>query len=316
MSLIPISDIIERVRSLPVRKIAIQAPEGLKRELPILAEALRAEGYSVIISGDPCYGACDLALDILEYADILIHFGHTPLLDHPQVLVEPILQPEEIPPLDSMLPLLTGKKIGLISTAQHANSLPLLAEELKKHGFMPVISPASPRTPLPGQVLGCTYTAAREAEADCLLYLGTGVFHAIGSGIATKVPVISLDPYTGEAGVVWTDRTLRRRFAVIEKARSADRFGIIVSQKCGQNRMKLAEELLSLHPRAEIVLLREVTADQLQNLGFPCYVNTACPRLALDDQVRFPVPVLSPPEFEILCGRREWDDYEIDEIRS
>ena len=90
MSLIRISDIIERVRSLPVRKIALQAPEGLKRELPLLAEALRAEGYSVIISGDPCYGACDLALDTLEYADILIHFGHTPLLDHPQVLVEPI----------------------------------------------------------------------------------------------------------------------------------------------------------------------------------------------------------------------------------
>lgn len=316
MSLIPITDIIERVRSLSVRKIALQAPEGLKRELPLLAEALRAEGYSVIICGDPCYGACDLALDALEYADILIHLGHTPLMDHPRVLVEPILQPDQIPPLDSVLPLLKGRKIGLISTAQHAKSLPLLAEELKKHGFMPVIAPASPRTPLPGQVLGCTYTAAREAAADCLLYLGTGVFHAIGSGIASRVTVISLDPYTGEAGVVETDRPLRRRFAVIEKARSADRFGIIVSQKCGQNRMKLAEELLLLHPRAEIVLLREVTADQLLNLGFPCYVNTACPRLGLDDQVRFPVPVLSPPEFEILCGMREWDDYEIDEIRS
>ncbi|MCQ1538611.1 diphthamide biosynthesis enzyme Dph2 [Methanocalculus taiwanensis] len=316
MSLIPISDIVERVRSLSIRRIALQAPEGLKRELPVLAEVLREEGFSVIISGDPCYGACDLALDTLDYADILIHFGHTPLMDHPRVLVEPILQPEQIPLLDSVLPLLTGKKIGLISTAQHANSLPLLAEELIKHGFSPVIAPASPRTPLPGQVLGCTYTAARETQADCLLYLGTGVFHAIGSGIATRLPVISLDPYTGEAGVVETDRPLRRRFAVIEKARSADRFGIIVSQKCGQNRMKLAEELLPIHPNAEIVLLREVTADQLLNLGFPCYVNCACPRLGLDDQIRFPVPVLSPPEFEILCGRREWDDYEIDEIRS
>ena len=49
------------------------------------------------------------------------------------------------------------------------------------------------------------------------------------------------------------------------------------------------------------------------DLGFGAYVNTACPRLAYDDQVRFPVPVLTPPEFEILCGARAWDDYAIDE---
>jgi 2-(3-amino-3-carboxypropyl)histidine synthase len=57
-----------------------------------------------------------------------------------------------------------------------------------------------------------------------------------------------------------------------------------------------------------------VSPDELLNLGFACYVNTACPRLAYDDQVRFPAPVLSPQEFEILCGVRTWDEYEIDEI--
>jgi 2-(3-amino-3-carboxypropyl)histidine synthase len=57
----------------------------------------------------------------------------------------------------------------------------------------------------------------------------------------------------------------------------------------------------------------EVSPGELLNLGFDCYVNTACPRLAYDDQIRFPVPVLSPPEFEILCGARSWDDYTIDE---
>ena len=53
---------------------------------------------------------------------------------------------------------------------------------------------------------------------------------------------------------------------------------------------------------------------QLRNLGFDAYVNTACPRLALDDQSRFPVPLLSPAEFEIALGLRKWEDYEIDEI--
>jgi 2-(3-amino-3-carboxypropyl)histidine synthase len=78
--------------------------------------------------------------------------------------------------------------------------------------------------------------------------------------------------------------------------------------------MDLARRLASLSPTAVIVTMREVNPDELLNLGFACYVNTACPRLAYDDQVRFPVPVLSPQEFEILCGVRTWDAYTIDEI--
>jgi 2-(3-amino-3-carboxypropyl)histidine synthase len=78
--------------------------------------------------------------------------------------------------------------------------------------------------------------------------------------------------------------------------------------------MELAQRLVKLSPEAVIVTMREVNADELLNLGFSCYVNTACPRLAYDDQVRFPVPVLSPQEFEILCNVRTWDEYAIDEI--
>jgi 2-(3-amino-3-carboxypropyl)histidine synthase len=78
--------------------------------------------------------------------------------------------------------------------------------------------------------------------------------------------------------------------------------------------MELAWRLASLSPGAVIVTMREVNPDELLNLGFACYVNTACPRLAYDDLVRFPVPVLSPEEFEILCNVRTWDAYEIDEI--
>jgi 2-(3-amino-3-carboxypropyl)histidine synthase len=100
----------------------------------------------------------------------------------------------------------------------------------------------------------------------------------------------------------------------MEKARDARNAGIIVSTKSGQQRMDLARRLESLSPHAVIVTMQEVSPDELLNLGFDCYVNTACPRLAYDDQVRFPVPVLSPQEFEILMGVRTWDDYTIDEI--
>ncbi|HRD26118.1 MAG TPA: diphthamide synthesis protein, partial [Methanoculleus sp.] len=88
---------------------------------------------------------------------------------------------------------------------------------------------------------------------------------------------------------------------------------IILSSRSGQRRLDLARRLVGLSEKAFLVVMREVSPDALLDLGFEAYVNTACPRLAYDDQVRFPVPVLAPPEFEILCGARSLDDYTIDE---
>ena len=87
-----------------------------------------------------------------------------------------------------------------------------------------------------------------------------------------------------------------------------------LASKSGQKRTELAHRLASLHENAVVILIREISEMQLRNLGFDAYVNTACPRLALDDQSRFPVPLLSPAEYEIALGLREWEDYCIDEI--
>jgi 2-(3-amino-3-carboxypropyl)histidine synthase len=162
-------------------------------------------------------------------------------------------------------------------------------------------------------VLGCSFSAARETGCGEILYVGTGLYHPEGIQLATGKRVIALDPFQGTAVQVSADRLKRRRFALLEKARGAERIGIIVSTKSGQQRLALARRLAGLSEKAVLVAMCEVSPGELLNLGFDCYVNTACPRLAYDDQIRFPVPVLSPPEFEILCGARSWDDYTIDE---
>ena len=147
-----------------------------------------------------------------------------------------------------------------------------------------------------------------------ILFVGTGVFHPLGVQLATGAHVVALDPLSGQAVEVDAGKFLRKRHALIEKARSARHIGIIVSTKPGQNRYSLGKRLLSLCDRAYLVFMNEVSPDELLNLGFGAYVNTACPRLAYDDQVRFPAPVLTPGEFEILCGTRRWEDYVVDEM--
>jgi 2-(3-amino-3-carboxypropyl)histidine synthase len=309
-----ISELIQKLKARGAHRVGLQFPEGLKRQTSGYVGALREAGFEVLVNGDPCYGACDLALDTLAYADVLVHIGHAPVDDQPGVIFEPWQVDFDIAVLENALPVLKGPVTGLVTTVQHVHLIPAMEQYLRSKGIDLRVAGGSGRTPHRGQVLGCCFTTAKETRADEILFVGTGLFHPIGIALATGARVIALDPLTGTAQAVSGDALLRRRFAVIEKARGAETVGIIVSSKSGQMRMDLAHRLASLSPSAVIVTMREVNPDELLNLGFGCYVNTACPRLAYDDQVRFPVPVLSPQEFEILCGVRAWDDYAVDEI--
>ncbi len=315
MSKILTSETWEKLRASHAQTVALQFPEGLKRRAPETAAALKEAGYTVIISGDPCYGACDLATDALALADVLIHFGHAPVDDRPNVIYELVAFDFDPKIAEKAIALLEKEKpVGLVTTVQHAHLIDAVAAVLEAHGFTVVVGDGNARTPCRGQVLGCSYASARTAGTSQYLYVGTGVFHAIGVGLATGARVVALDPYTGQAEETDSSRLLRRRFVQIEKAKKAKTVGIILSTKTGQRRESLARHLASLSPVADIICMQEVSPDSLLNLGYDCYVNTACPRLAYDDQVRFPVPVLSPPEYEIVRGIRDWDDYIIDEI--
>ena len=308
------SDLIAALHQRGVHKVALQFPEGLKRKSAGIATELAKAGFEVIVSGDPCYGACDLALDTLSYADVLVHFGHSPVDARDNVIFELCQTGFDVAVLTNALPLLQGKTLGLVTTVQHVHLIPAMEAFLQSKGIDVRVSDGTSRTPHRGQVLGCSFAAAKATRADEILFVGTGDFHPIGIAISTSARVIALDPFTGTAQKVDGERLMRRRFAAMERARGARNFGIIVSSKSGQQRLALAERLLALSKNAVIVMMREVNPDELLNLGFSAYVNTACPRLVYDDQARFPVPVLSPQEFEILCGVRTWDEYAIDEI--
>lgn len=309
-----ISELIPELKKRGARRVALQFPEGLKRKAAGYAAALMEAGFDVLVSGDPCYGACDLALDTLEGADVLVHIGHTPVDTRDRVIFIPYSVDFDVTILQKALPLLKEKSVGLVTTVQHVHLVPAMEEYLRSQGIEARVGEGNGRTPCRGQVLGCSFATARDTGTAEILYVGTGLFHPIGIALSTKKRVVALDPLSGIASEVSGETLLRRRFAIIEKAKAATSTAIILSTKSGQARRELAERLAALSPGTVIVTMKEVSPDELTNLGFGCYVNTACPRLAYDDQVRFPVPVLSPQEFEIVCGQRNWDDYAIDEI--
>jgi 2-(3-amino-3-carboxypropyl)histidine synthase len=308
------SDLIRLLKEKGVSRVALQFPEGLKRQSSGIAMALKNAGFFVVISGDPCYGACDLATDLLGCVDVVVHFGHSPLDSNPRIVYEPFEQDFDLGSLDLAIPYLAGKETGFVTTVQYAHLVPAIEEYFARKNITCRAYHGTERTPNRGQILGCSYEAARKCPGNEILYIGTGAFHPLGVALATGRNVIALDPCSRSIEIVSVERFLRRRFALIEKARDARNFGIILSLKSGQRRQALAERLAGLKKEAVIIAMDEVAPDELLNLGFSAYVNTACPRLAYDDQSRFPVPVLTPGEFEILCGISKFEEYKIDEI--
>lgn len=176
------------------------------------------------------------------------------------------------------------------------------------------------RITYPGQVLGCNFSAARDQICDEYLYIGSGNFHPAGVSLSTGKRVLVADPILNEVREINTEKIIRQRSAVIAKCMDASLFGIVVSDKNGQIRMDTAKRLKELahqHDRqAHILSMDLVTPEQLLNFKVDAFINTACPRIAIDDVGLYPAPMLTPVEFEIVLGERSWDELVLDEIRG
>ncbi len=308
------------VREYEAQTIMLQFPEGLKRYGPRLARQLERDlGVTVLLSGDPCYGACDLAFT--GTADLLFHFGHAAI---PQVhvprahFIEVRSDVDVLPVVRKARSAINGREIGLITTVQHVHTLELIKNELDAQGYSCHIGRGDERVRYPGQILGCNFSAAKTVNVDEFLYIGSGMFHALGVSIATGKRVIVADPFLDQVASPDAEAIIRQRYGLVAKARDAHSFGIIIGTKVGQHRPQLARELISeasVHGYdAFTITVNEVTPWLLYQFPADAYVNTACPRIAIDDISTFRVPMLTPIEFEILLGTRRLDDYAFDEF--
>ena len=146
----------------------VQLPDGLRPAAFTFAEKLKAlTGAEVMLSGDSCYGACDLAIDAARTvnADLIIHYGHSPMAGAPGI---PVLYIEAKVDFDvealveKASPHISAwRRVGLVATVQHVHRLDDVAEALRRTGQEATIGKAAGRVAHDGQVLGCDYTSAQ-----------------------------------------------------------------------------------------------------------------------------------------------------------
>lgn len=315
-----VSEITER----EAKKVLLQLPDGMRPFAYQMVEAIeKAAGATVFLSGDSCYGACDIALTQAKQlgVDLIVHYGHTPMVKHPEIpviYVHASIDVEVDKMVEDILPNLSEYKvIGLTTTVQHTHQVEEIKEKLGKKGVNVLVGKGTGKTPLDAQILGCSYMTAIQimGKVDAYLYIGGGRFHPTGIVMSTGKPVIVANPYNGEISSITEDDLMevaKRRVAAVTVAKNAKKFGILVSSKPGQNNFEkavmLQKGLKELGKEAIIIYMDEIKADHVNNYSEPeILVNTACPRIAIDGIDGIDRPMLTINETEVVLGYRTWE---------
>jgi 2-(3-amino-3-carboxypropyl)histidine synthase len=310
--------IVQEIRKRNAKRVLLQFPEGLKPFSTDAVESLnrRLPEVEFVISGEPSWGACDVAEDEARIVgvDLIVHFGHTPYTWYypkfPTLFIEAEsnldVDEEAVKQLKNKLREYGTKKVSLTSTIQHYKLLDKIRYKLD--GFEVVIGNPSSPFMHPGQVLGCDYKAAN-VEADVYVNVSGGVFHALGLGLSTLKPTLKLDPYTNKVEDLTQEvnRILRVRYSKIMKAMDARTWVIIQGVKVGQNRplmvKYLEKRLREMGNTVYVVTNKVLNVDVLRNIdrsNIDAYVVTSCPRLPIDDLYNYEKPVLTPGEAKMI----------------
>ncbi|MBU2589737.1 MAG: 2-(3-amino-3-carboxypropyl)histidine synthase subunit [Nanoarchaeota archaeon] len=181
-------------------------------------------------------------------------------------------------------------KLGLVTTIQHFQKL----KEIQK---------LIPKSVIGGQVIGCDVKKAKAiaSKVDAFLFIGSGNFHSLQIAMETEKKVIMLDPYTGQISEI-TEEEIEERKRRLKGAYitflHADKIGILVSTKEGQNRqkeaLKLKDNLIKKNKKAFIFIFDTLDFTQLNNFtDIDCWVNTACLRMAIEDYSKFSKPIIN-----------------------
>ncbi|GBC69570.1 hypothetical protein HRbin01_01270 [archaeon HR01] len=319
--MVELEGLVARLGSMGSRKVLIQSPLGLRGEAVRISQLLSGLGVASYISSSNCWGGCDIAYSEAERlgVDTIIHLGHTPFMRRDRVRTIYLECRHTDPkPLESLIPQILdvlddAKSVGLAASIQWLDHLGTISSALERRGVKALISKPYMFSQYVGQVLGCDYSSLLPLESwvDCYIIVGS-IFHALGAALLTRKMTVAVDPHSQAVKNLgeMRERVLRQRYAYITAFRKARKVGVVSSVKPGQARFGLADLLARLLRskgfEAYLITADEVGPETLDDFRLDGYVNTACPRLSLEDQARMGKPFLLPMETLVALNLLEW----------
>jgi len=201
------------------------------------------------------------------------------------------------------------KTVALFASVQFL-ALDSVKEQLKNSNIE-VKTTKAKRTHKEGQVLGCdayhdSYEKNIIDDSDAILYVGDGMFHPKAVLLSQMYsenikPLLLWDPVEEKFHIIDKNdimREINKTRANLTRYIAAQTVGILVTIKPGQEYLSTAR-LLKKHlekqgKTAYIFIDDTLSLQQFESYQFiDAWVNTACPRIGLDDITELQTPLIN-----------------------
>jgi diphthamide biosynthesis enzyme Dph1/Dph2-like protein len=135
------------------------------------------------------------------------------------------------------------------------------------------------------QILGCSNPKFSK-ETEAILVIGQGKFHTVSIAYESGLPT-----YVLENDKIWqvskdnVEKMKKRDMGMMLKYLNSEKVGILVTTKPGQERLEKAIRYKRnlKDKKSYIFIANQIDTSQFENFGLDCFVNTACPRMDLND---------------------------------
>jgi 2-(3-amino-3-carboxypropyl)histidine synthase len=160
-----------------------------------------------------------------------------------------------------------------------------------------------------GIVLGCNVKSINNFNGKTIIFAGDGMFHALmikKDNMDKKVIILNPNGFS-EKEVLKSDvqKFINREIISLQRLKDAKLVGIIACAKPGQERIKISESikkrLEAQGKKAYIFIAETINPDEFMNFsGLDILINTACPRIGLDDYSKFGIPIIN---YELVLSK-------------
>lgn len=131
------------------------------------------------------------------------------------------------------------------------------------------------------QTLGC-FDPRVSKETQAILLIADGRFHAVSLAHRIRLPIYTYNMHElHKVSEQEVENLKKQKKASYVNYLNANKVGILISTKPGQNRLKEALTLKSKLKNKMIYffIANNISAGEFENFNIDCWINTACPRL-------------------------------------
>ncbi|KAF8220335.1 diphthamide biosynthesis protein [Tricholoma matsutake] len=331
------------------KRIALQFPDELLHHSVQIYRRLKSRiggARELYVLADTSYGSCcvdEIAAQHVD-ADAMVHYGHACMSQTSRLPVIYVFGRKPVDAqrcVDRLVAIFesnisseeTNKPNSIVLrhdvayTHRAGNPLGILIQ----YSEIPTISKPTPKA-MQSQPLSDSSTPAFDPPVTdshlppsarrTIFYIGSeslGLTNLLMTNAHCNVvtltfTIYSYDPMTDTAHLEssHTNKLLMRRYAVVQKARDSDVFGILIGTLSVGSYLPLIRYLRALltrkHKKSYTVSVGKLNPSKLPNfLEIECFVLVACPENSLIDTKDFLRPIVTPYELEVaLQAEQSW----------